>query len=131
MLKIKPIMVVLLLVICLTLVNVRSFGQTNMTSAPGLLTDPFLQLPTETSVRVVWFTEFAGAAYGDPNGLEPVVPTISPLLGDDGKPIPYIASNDITIFSIFDTGTGIVSSYRFDTRNPNSEVLKFDEFKLK
>lgn len=32
-----------------------------MTSAPQLLTDPFLQLPTENSVRVVWFTEFAGS----------------------------------------------------------------------
>ncbi|MBD1942019.1 fibronectin type III domain-containing protein, partial [Coleofasciculus sp. FACHB-712] len=39
-----------------------------MTSQPQLLTDPFLQLPTETSVRVVWFTEFAGehrVAYGE------------------------------------------------------------------
>jgi len=39
-----------------------------MTSATGLLSDPFLQLPTETSVQVVWFTEFAGLhhsiAYG-------------------------------------------------------------------
>ncbi|MHC5827205.1 MAG: fibronectin type III domain-containing protein, partial [Nostoc sp.] len=50
----------LVLVICFTLVSVRSFGQTIMTSAPQLLTDPFLQLPTETSVRVVWFTEFLG-----------------------------------------------------------------------
>lgn len=37
-------------------------------SAPQLLTDPFLQQPTETSVRVVWFTEFEGSrhtvAYG-------------------------------------------------------------------
>ncbi|MGH8002911.1 MAG: fibronectin type III domain-containing protein, partial [Brasilonema sp.] len=31
-----------------------------MTSPPQLLTDPFVQLPTDTSVRVVWFTEFAG-----------------------------------------------------------------------
>ncbi len=68
---------------------------------------------------------------GDPNGLEPIVPTISPLLGEDGKPMPYIASNDITVFSIFDTATGTISSYRFDTRKPDSEVLKFDEFKLK
>lgn len=68
---------------------------------------------------------------GDPNGLEPIVPTISPLLGEDGKPMPYISSNDITVFSIFDTGTGTISSYRFDTRKPDSEVLKFDEFKLK
>lgn len=69
-------------------------------------------------------------AIGDPNGLEPVLPTISPLLGEDSQPIPYIASNDITVFSIFDTGTGTVSSYRFDTRKPDSEVIKFDEFKL-
>ncbi|WP_244142151.1 purple acid phosphatase family protein [aff. Roholtiella sp. LEGE 12411] len=68
---------------------------------------------------------------GNPNGLEPIIPTIAPLIGKDGKPIPYIASNDITVFSIFDTGTGTVSSYRFDTRKPDSEVVKFDEFKLK
>ncbi|BAY23165.1 metallophosphoesterase [Calothrix sp. NIES-2100] len=68
---------------------------------------------------------------GDPNNLEPIVPTIAPLLGEDGKPMPYIASNDITVFSIFDTGTGTISSYRFDTRKPDSEVVKFDEFKLK
>jgi len=85
-------------------------------------------------------------AAGDPNGLKPVMPTIAPLLGDDNQPLPYIASNDITAFSILDTGTGIVSSYRFNTnsthrnadakgsasstRSPNSEVVKFDEFKL-
>lgn len=68
---------------------------------------------------------------GDPNGLEPIVPTIAPLLGEDGKPMPYIASNDITVFSIFDTATGTVSSYRFDTRKPDSEVIKFDEFTFK
>jgi hypothetical protein len=71
------------------------------------------------------------AELGNPNGLEPVVPTIAPLLGEDGKPAPYIASNDITVFSIFDTGTGTVSSYRFDVRKPDSEVIKFDEFGLK
>jgi hypothetical protein len=69
-------------------------------------------------------------ATGDPNRLEPVVPTIAPLLGEDGKPLPYIASNDITVFSILDTAAGTVSSYRFDTREPESEVVKFDEFNL-
>lgn len=67
-------------------------------------------------------------ATGDPNGLEPVVPTIAPLLDKDGKPLPYIASNDITIFSIFDTETNTVSSYYFDTREPLSKVVKFDQF---
>jgi 3',5'-cyclic AMP phosphodiesterase CpdA len=67
-------------------------------------------------------------ALGDPNGLEPVVPSIAPLRGEGGEPVPYIASNDITVFSIFDTGDGTVSSYYFDTREPQSEVVKFDEF---
>ena len=71
------------------------------------------------------------SAIGDPNGLNPAMPTISPLLGKDGLPLPYIESNDITAFSIFDTGNGVVSSYYFDTRKPESDVVKFDEFKLK
>jgi hypothetical protein len=69
-------------------------------------------------------------AIGDPNGLQPVEPTIAPIIGEDGNSLPYVASNDITVFSIFDTLTGIVSSYRFDTRIPESEVMKFDEFEL-
>ncbi|TAF52063.1 MAG: metallophosphoesterase [Oscillatoriales cyanobacterium] len=71
------------------------------------------------------------SAIGDPNGLEPVMPTVAPLLGKDGLALPYIDSNDITAFSVFDTGNGTVSSYYFDTRKPKSEVVKFDEFKLK
>jgi len=69
-------------------------------------------------------------ALGDPNGLEPVIPNLSPLFGADNQPLPYIASNDITVFSILDTDTSTVSSYRFDTREPESEVVKFDEFRL-
>lgn len=97
------------------------------------------------------------AATGDPNGLKPVMPTLAPLLGDDDQSLPYVASNDVTVFSILDTGTGTVSSYRFDTRtalrlsgssaelrsasssdvalltlarSPKSEIVKFDEFNL-
>ncbi|MER3493082.1 MAG: metallophosphoesterase [Mastigocladus sp. ERB_26_2] len=69
-------------------------------------------------------------ASGDPNGLEPLTPTIAPILDEDGQPIPYIASNDMTVFSIFDTGTGTVSSYRFDMCKTDGEVIKFDEFRL-
>ena len=71
------------------------------------------------------------AELGDPYGLGSVVPTMTPMLDEDGKPMPFIASNDITVFSIFDTGTGTVNSYRFDTRNPDLQVIKFDEFQLK
>ncbi|MGC9524538.1 MAG: metallophosphoesterase [Limnospira sp.] len=76
------------------------------------------------------FTETYTAS-GDPNGLEPVTPTLYPFLGENGKPQPYIASNDITVFSILDTENGTVSSYYFDTRKPKSQVIKFDEFALK
>ena len=70
------------------------------------------------------------AATGNPNGLEPIVPTIAPLMDAKNEPMPYIASNDITIFSILDTGTSTISSYRFDTRDPKSAVVKFDAFKM-
>jgi hypothetical protein len=71
------------------------------------------------------------SAVGDPNNLEPVMPNLQPILSENGQPLPYIASNDITAFSIFDTATGSVSSYYFDTRQPDSEVVKFDQFVLK
>jgi Calcineurin-like phosphoesterase len=71
------------------------------------------------------------AAAGNPNGLEPIMPTIAPLLDANEQPMPYIASNDFTVFSIFDTEKGTIASYRFDTRKPNSPALKFDQFQLK
>ncbi|UBF25329.1 metallophosphoesterase [Kovacikia minuta CCNUW1] len=70
------------------------------------------------------------APLGNPNGLLPIVPSIAPLLDSSGDPLPYIASNDITVFSILYTDTGTLSSYYFDTRKPESTVIQFDEFKL-
>lgn len=67
---------------------------------------------------------------GDPNGLQPVLPTVAPLQDDQGNPLPYVASNDITAFSILDTGLGEVRSYYFDTRKPNRDVVLFDRFTL-
>lgn len=66
---------------------------------------------------------------GDPYGLDPIVPTIAPLIQND-DPLPYIASNEITVFSILETATGTVSSYYFETLNPDSEVVLFDRFCL-
>ena len=71
------------------------------------------------------------AKTGDPNGLSPIMPSIEPLSDDSGQPLAYIASNDITVFSIFDSATGTVSSYRYDIRQPDSEAIIFDRFKLK
>ncbi|MEM9485903.1 MAG: metallophosphoesterase [Cyanobacteria bacterium P01_F01_bin.116] len=70
-------------------------------------------------------------ATGDPNGLEAIVPTIAPLIDETDNPMPYIASNDLTAFSILDTEKGTVSSYYFDTRKPESDVVKFDVFSIR
>jgi hypothetical protein len=69
-------------------------------------------------------------ALGDPNGLDPIMPTLAPLTDEKGQTQAYIASNDMTVFSILDTTNGTISSYRFDTRQPDSKVIKFDEFSL-
>lgn len=63
---------------------------------------------------------------GDPYGLTPAEPSVEAL---NGK--AYIASNTVTVFTIFDTQTGNVDSYYFDTKNPDSEVVKFDSFHAK
>lgn len=55
-------------------------------------------------------------ASGEPYGLTPITPNIRPFTGADGTPQPYVASNDITVFSILDTGSDTVGSYYFDTR---------------
>ncbi|GFE70328.1 metallophosphoesterase [Chroococcus sp. FPU101] len=70
------------------------------------------------------------AATGDPNGLEPIMPNIAPILDENHQPLPYLASNEITAFSILDTEKGTVSSYCFDTRYPDSNVNQFDKFSL-
>jgi hypothetical protein len=67
---------------------------------------------------------------GDPAGLLPVVPSVSPLLDAAGLPEPYVASNRYTVFSILDTGDGSVTSYAFDTAQPDSEVFVLDRFGL-
>lgn len=86
--------------------------------------------PAEASDNFNAYQQAYYAAQGDPNGLEPVMPTLAPLHNDAGDPLPYIASNEITAFSILDTASGKIASYYFDTRKPNSDVVKFDEFTI-
>lgn len=70
------------------------------------------------------------AAQGDPYGLSPVVPNVSPLVDDQGNALPYVASNDYTVFSILDTGRGVITSYIYDVRAPELGVSVLDEFPL-
>lgn len=70
------------------------------------------------------------SASGDPNGLVPIVPTVAPLKDRQGKSLPYLSSNEITVFSIFSTDSGAVDSYYFDTSKPDSNIVHFDRFFL-
>lgn len=107
--------------------------------------------PTGTSVQVAWVTEWSGSRHlvlvgegvtgmddpmlqdvadGDPGGYQPVTPTVAPLTDDQGRPLPYVASNDITVFTVFDTGSGAVTSYAYDIRTPDRPVWVLDRFTL-
>jgi hypothetical protein len=69
----------------------------------------------------------------DPQGRQAIMPTImNPMREWQGSPVnlPFVASNVLTAFSVFETSTGIVSSYVFDTRNADAPTTKFDEFSI-
>ncbi|MEO0564756.1 MAG: metallophosphoesterase [Chloroflexota bacterium] len=67
---------------------------------------------------------------GNPFGLDPIMPTIAPLTDEGGNPQPFVASDQITVFSILTTEDGVIRSYYFDTTQPDNEVVLFDEFAL-
>ncbi|MFM1843646.1 MAG: hypothetical protein RLZZ490_2389, partial [Cyanobacteriota bacterium] len=67
---------------------------------------------------------------GNPNGLDPIIPTVAPLLAPDGQPLPFIASNEITVFSVLETATGTIKSYYFNTRQTDAQITLFDQFSL-
>ena len=65
---------------------------------------------------------------GDPHGLSPASPTVfSPAIDKDGNGLPCVGSDDLTIFTIFDTQRGALSSYVYDTSEPESAPRLFDE----
>ena len=70
---------------------------------------------------------------GDPHDRSMALPTLRhpqvELAGAAG-PVPFVTSNDITVYSVFDSGTGLLASYAFDTRYPARAPFKFDEFSL-
>lgn len=71
------------------------------------------------------------SSFGDPYDGEIQSPTLFSPQKHEGQNLPFVASNKLTVFSIFDSGTGLISSYVFDTTQPNSDVKKFDEFSIK
>ncbi|MFY1700021.1 MULTISPECIES: metallophosphoesterase family protein [unclassified Solwaraspora] len=69
-------------------------------------------------------------AQGNPGGLAPQLPTVAPLTDPAGTPLPFVQSNDYSVFSVLDTGTGEVTSYRYDMRTPDVAPVVLDRFAL-
>jgi Calcineurin-like phosphoesterase len=112
--------------------GIHFLESSNVGNTYGAYDSPEKPRPVPTKAQEAGLEPFKEnyVAVGDANGLQPVIPNLKPLKNEQGKPIPYLASNDITAFSILTTQDGKVSSYYFDTRKPASAVVKFDEFSL-
>jgi hypothetical protein len=70
---------------------------------------------------------------GEPHGRAMQMPSIfNPMRELAGAPadLPFVASNVLTAFSVFESRTGTVSSYVYDTRDVAAPTRKFDEFVL-
>lgn len=68
---------------------------------------------------------------GDPHDRPMALPSLrQPMveLAGAASAVPFVASNDITVYSVFDSAAGTISSYAFDTRYPARTPFKFDEF---
>lgn len=69
-------------------------------------------------------------ARDDPDGLEPQVPNVAPLLDDAGRPLPYVASNDHVVFQVLDSGTGDLTSWIADVRDEHPVAHVLDRVSL-
>ncbi len=68
-------------------------------------------------------------AYDDPYGLEPITPNVAPQEDELGY-LPYLSSNTVTAFTILNTEDGTVTTYAYDTDDPDTDVYIMDRFQL-
>ncbi len=71
---------------------------------------------------------------GDPHGRRAILPTLAQpmmMIGEAAEPVPFVCSNNLTTFTILDTGMGAVRSFAFDVRDPDGKVIEFDRFELR
>jgi hypothetical protein len=68
---------------------------------------------------------------GNPGGLEPALPSIVARRDGEGRPLPYVADDNLVVFQALDTGTGVVTSWYVDMADTAAGAVRFDEFALK
>ncbi|MGJ7440961.1 hypothetical protein [Aquipuribacter sp. MA13-6] len=69
-------------------------------------------------------------AQGNPGGLEPVVPTVEPLLAADGTPLPFLWGNQYAAFTLLDSHAGEVTTWVYDLSDPDAGAWVLDRFEL-
>lgn len=69
-------------------------------------------------------------AQGNPGGLDPVVPTIEPLLAADGTPLPFLWGNQYAAFTMLDSGVGEVTTWVYDLNDTDAGAWVLDRFSL-
>lgn len=67
---------------------------------------------------------------GNPGGLEPILPSVAPFETPDGVPVPFVQSNTLCVFTALDTATRTVTSWVFDTTQPDTAPWVIDEFSV-
>jgi hypothetical protein len=70
---------------------------------------------------------------GDPHGRGTALPSVfSPMsMVNAAYPtLPFVASDQLSVFSIMDTGAGTIKSYVFDPNDLSSKARLFDQFEI-
>lgn len=69
-------------------------------------------------------------AQGNPGGLDPVVPTVDPLVAADGTPLPFLWGNQYAAFTMLDSGAGEVTTWVYDLNDTDAGAWVLDRFEL-
>ena len=110
-------------------------------NAPVLLSDPFLQLPTDSSVNVVWFTEFRGTnhivEYGDGLSVAAITTQLSKVREDSDSQVQDRAYPELekrVIWRHEAVVTGLKeyerTTYRVTSTHANGSSVNSDFFTL-
>lgn len=70
----------------------------------------------------------------DPHGRAMIMPTLANpmvIFAGEPAPVPFVCSNNISVFTILESKGGLVRSFAFDVNDPTGKVLEFDRFSLK
>ncbi len=68
---------------------------------------------------------------GDPYEGDPVFPSEFSPMEHQGQPLPSVDSNDLTVFSILETESGLIKSYVVDIQDLDQPVKLFDQFRIR